>query len=346
MTITNIPGSLYFLKETDFYSGTESNYVKIGLVKKDRSSEKRIYEHQTGNPREITLHHEIVDVPFITNLENMIHYLFNEFRISGEWFKLDAQDLENIIVEAEHWKTNQLSFYPLYEKANALLQKPSNGKIINSSPEAKKRYDQYIEIYKEIKTLEAKADVIKYKIIDAAEKSEIVKGIYTYKMSSPSNSFKKAEVEKNHPEIYKQYLTCKKDYKSSFNVKNKPSLSKFNPDLYQEKNSCKLPKDDIEERAVKPSLKLKELHKALLDIDRKLAPLRWSEEVAKTHLRLLIGMNEGIDNIATHSRVIEEKEEFDSTKFKTDHPDIYKQYIRQSKPARKLILEPGRAYPF
>ena len=48
-------GEIYFVRE--FQSGSKSltPFVKIGLVASPRVSQERLLEHQTGNPRQLTI---------------------------------------------------------------------------------------------------------------------------------------------------------------------------------------------------------------------------------------------------------------------------------------------------
>ena len=74
-------GQLYFLREKDYLTGEISRYVKLGLVRNEKRTEKRIGEHQTGNPREIYDYCSI-ESPFVEHLETLIHHRQNK-----KWLK-------------------------------------------------------------------------------------------------------------------------------------------------------------------------------------------------------------------------------------------------------------------
>ena len=53
-------GEIYFIREME--AGQLTEHTKIGLIsyKKDRSSNDRLPEHQTGNPRKLVISHVVV----------------------------------------------------------------------------------------------------------------------------------------------------------------------------------------------------------------------------------------------------------------------------------------------
>ena len=81
------PGEIYFVRERDVKSGEISPYVKIGIVREGakgpRTSEERLLEHQTGNPRELFLH-EVIATPAVEEIETRLHRAFAEHGVSGE----------------------------------------------------------------------------------------------------------------------------------------------------------------------------------------------------------------------------------------------------------------------
>jgi len=71
LTLNSTPGHLYFLSEMDVLRNERTPYIKIGIVKNERTSKDRIFEHQTGNPRKIHLEKEL-ETPFVSNIETII----------------------------------------------------------------------------------------------------------------------------------------------------------------------------------------------------------------------------------------------------------------------------------
>jgi len=91
-------GEIYFIRERDYITGEVSPYVKIGLTRDDRVSAARQGDHQTGNPRELFLHHaEKVDM--VQTVEKTLHWQFAAKRVTGEWFLLDDQLLAEAVAK-------------------------------------------------------------------------------------------------------------------------------------------------------------------------------------------------------------------------------------------------------
>lgn len=66
----------------------ENKTCKIGFSK---NPEKRIRELRTSNSHDLNL---VYCVPGDRHLENTLHTLFNEFRLNGEWFKIDQSIID------------------------------------------------------------------------------------------------------------------------------------------------------------------------------------------------------------------------------------------------------------
>jgi hypothetical protein len=85
-------GEIYFIGERDLIEGQKTSYVKIGLTRDDRASEERQSDHQTGNPRELFLHHA-EKVVMVQTVEKALHWHYAERRVAGEWFFLEEHRL-------------------------------------------------------------------------------------------------------------------------------------------------------------------------------------------------------------------------------------------------------------
>jgi hypothetical protein len=77
-------GYIYLLKCGELY--------KIGFSLKPR---KRLKQFRTGSPHPIELVHTL-RTPHFKMLEQILHRRFAQKRQTGEWFKLDPEDVEHI----------------------------------------------------------------------------------------------------------------------------------------------------------------------------------------------------------------------------------------------------------
>jgi hypothetical protein len=138
MAIKLTPGNLYFIRDIDYLTGDIGKYVKIGIVTNERTTEERIKNHQTGNPRGIYPVAEVTDVPFVERLETHLHYENNEQWITGEWFLMNDTEVKSVVARAEYLKSQQLMYRPLIERVLLKIDKAlSNGKI----KKANKQFD-------------------------------------------------------------------------------------------------------------------------------------------------------------------------------------------------------------
>ena len=91
----------FFVEEINYcvYFVTDGEFVKIGSA---ASLPNRIKQLQTGNARKLK-------ALFVVNVENQdeaiktehdIHKMFENYHVSGEWFKLDQVDIERKLLKA------------------------------------------------------------------------------------------------------------------------------------------------------------------------------------------------------------------------------------------------------
>lgn len=103
------PLMIYFIREDG------SDYIKIGST---RMPGDRLKELQISNPRELRIERLIEAFP---GAEPILHALFREDRVRGEWFKI-SKKLEQFMKEDDKKIIETIKF------ANGLLgkKKPSN----------------------------------------------------------------------------------------------------------------------------------------------------------------------------------------------------------------------------
>ena len=123
-------GEIYFIRERDRIDGGSSSYVKIGMVNKvTRNSQERLSDHQTGNPRDLELHH-VTQTPGPFRIERFLHQQFSPNRVRSEWFRLSDEELALAIQTAE--RLVEEAFIYLRNKSGVNLLKSvfsSNQKI-------------------------------------------------------------------------------------------------------------------------------------------------------------------------------------------------------------------------
>ena len=127
-------GEIYFIRERDYVTGDVSPYVKIGLTRDDRVSAARQGDHQTGNPRELFLHHaEKVDM--VQTVEKTLHWQFATKRVTGEWFLLDNRTLEEAVAKCRALGVEFQSHVEAIRAAERLGEVVSKGEPLAASNE-------------------------------------------------------------------------------------------------------------------------------------------------------------------------------------------------------------------
>ena len=128
-------GVIYFITEQDGAGRTD--YVKIGLVgdAEGRTSLARMKEHQTGNPRQLQLPHEVETV-FVTTVESRLHNEYAARRVSGEWFKFDDSGLASAVDRCRALAEEYQREIPILEEAERLSAIPSTDDLAAETPES------------------------------------------------------------------------------------------------------------------------------------------------------------------------------------------------------------------
>src|SRR4051812_46127632 len=76
-----------------FICDEKETIFKIG---RSRDCEKRLKQLQTGNPHKLKIY-KIIKSKNYREIELVLHALFAKNRMEGEWFNINARDVDNII---------------------------------------------------------------------------------------------------------------------------------------------------------------------------------------------------------------------------------------------------------
>lgn len=86
-------GNIYLLKS---YHETYGDLYKIGLTKNEVNS--RLLSLKTGNPNDILIIETYQTSIKPSALEARLHRRYNHLRISGEWFELTQDDVNDFLI--------------------------------------------------------------------------------------------------------------------------------------------------------------------------------------------------------------------------------------------------------
>ena len=343
-------GEIYFNREVDFLTAETSQYVKIGIVQEERKSEDRKKEHQTGNPREITIETRIEDTPDALGLESTLHNRFNARRINGEWFLLDSQEIENIKLVGLSLRDEQISNLPYYEKMEIANELLSNGLTRDASQEEKVLAERASQLTGEISILEARKSITRSALLQSIDlHTTEITGILSIDKSKDSVIFNKAKFIAEHPEISQQYQKVKPaKMTANYSATYKMTLPRISKEINEEVKA--LPKElhdsRITNQGLDRSIELEVLHANYLEYDRKIEILRWELTFIEWKIKSSIYNYEKVVDLATWKRTLSpSSSELDVEAVKKHHPALYDSYM-ETKPGKWSVhINPFRPYP-
>ena len=349
-------GELYFLGEVDLETKNFTNYVKIGLVRPGRSTEARIKEHQTGNPRKIE-DLEVIKAPRVQELENLLHDVFTRDCVGGEWFEFTEEVLEEAINYAEERAKELFELQDVVLTVRSLEKKVSTKEELPADERLRDLACRVHFLKQRVKTIKKALDGIKNKTEEIG--SELVKeglldeeGKSTEKrVSDPTPSFKKKALESDDPDLYLEF--CKiveevvvKSLLISKSIKNAVEDDEVFFEEWREESG------QIEE-LISSTLELisgkSGSVEVLENLETNRAELKKFQGISEFRadnlefrLKSECGSASGIREVCTWKRVLETKKVFNEANFKKRHPDTYKQYIRSNRPTKSIVYNKSR----
>jgi len=349
MAIKFTSGSLYFLKERDFITNQESPYVKIGLVRGDKETQKRILEHKTGNPREI-YDYCTLEAPLVENLETQLHYRFCDAWISGEWFVMDQAKLNECIEVANTIITEQTEIQSKLTLSYELASQISNGEIKAASKEDQAIWESLCAKKLQIDVAKAKVLIIENKLRQIMSTNAGITGVVDFIVKSGSNSFDKKSFKDEHPDLFQSY--CSEEEKGvggSFLLKGNPKLKDVYPELYQELQDSKFNKPEraeIVDASIESTDEIKMIHQEYILLQPDLHKYNWEYNMLEAQLKVRVGSHDWISDLCQWTRKTKISETFNAKKFQIDHPELHAKFIVAGSESYALSVRPFREYKF
>ena len=335
------PGTLYFINEKDIKTGEHLSYYKIGIVKESskQDSEKRLLQHQTGNPRKLCIV-ETLKMPAVEAVETNLHYLFARNRVMGEWMSFTDVELQKAISKAKELSEGMKENIADFQRANDLGDIQSNGAIKPASEEAKSLYADAMN-FSEVINRCKKVKVLYEDYLRAAnEKGIDIGGEAVVKSRKGTITFDAKMFLDKYPDIYKKYSTSSNSIEGSFRLKSDKDWNFDTATI--ESDQLELISDfkkqlDLADYSLEIRFLLHANYLGVLEI-RKFAD--WESDVAKLKLKVLTGDAEGIEGVCTWKRVPKEVISLDEEKIETEHPIEYNACLKRGADTEALIVNP------
>lgn len=336
-------GEIYFIRECEYKTGIDTSFVKIGLVryKEGRDSWGRLNEHQTGNPRKLSLSPDhVVRTEAVDLVEARLHREFARKRILGEWFEFENdRTLFEAVSRAQEISAEVGVIVDSFDQANALKYQPSNGLKREPNPE-EKTWGANLAI--------AKAQEQICKDFEGTINSMLTKAFTEGRDVSPYSkvvvrpfvpTFLEDEFKLAHPDIWSKYLSEEKDWHHRFLPKVKIDLEVDLGDLfYQQIDGIKAA---IESARATSDLSL------LTETSLTLASLRgiaeWEVKTNQTKLQVALAEFEEISGICTWKRVEKIESKFNSKVFASEQPDLYRSFVSAGVAKTRVAAKKSRS---
>lgn len=333
------PGEIYFVREINEDTKSMTPFVKIGLVTAPRVSAERLIEHQTANPRRLTIPDGLcIKTDAVSMVEAQLHRRLGKFRVGGEWFKFtNDEDLALALDTARQLSEDAKSLTSLIQEAELLEQEPSSQPTVPSTEELNREADLLDFNKKALKQLKGiSAEAIKF-ISNMKDLGEEVESVAKVRSVTFKPKFLQDAFAAEYPEIFKKYLLKESSIVQRFQLKTR-TYEVSGPDLEFANEIAQIEKS-IEMSILSKSIE--NMTEPLISVERLLGLVTWNIEISTSKLKVACGRAEGIEGVCTWKRENKIKEVFDTPSFVSDHPELYTSYLSDEVTREYLLPSKG-----
>ena len=337
-------GEIYFIGEKDLKSGIDTSYVKIGIVrdgaKGPRTSDERLLEHQTGNPRKLFLRN-VITTPAVEEIETRVHRIFAPLRVHGEWLELTEVQYQEALKMTSDMAIEAESSFPALEAAEALKMLTSNSLVIEAPAHV-------LDIWKElslaksvVKACGDALDIIKSTIYQFAVQGE-TEGIASIQERKGRLIFDVEQFKQENHTLFEKYQVDKSSWQQRFTIsktKEDSDPEQFSPGLQELIRELEML--CLEVKTASDLVNVHSVHVQLLSRE---ARAQWVASLREALLKSILGENEGFEGICKWPRTEKTKKVLDEKKLSEDHPDIFAKFLRESETTQAIVVQPMIGY--
>lgn len=314
-------GTLYFIGEWDVFTGEQSPYTKIGIVKDEREVKSREKDHKTGNPRRLDSLKDI-QAPNVQFLETYLHNTLAKFRVgSGEWFQLDSQQLKTQMQHAEQLAQELAINLTAMEAAGLLSKLEHRSGTSKTTDELLKKHHRLVSVQEELKTLKKQERQVKDVLVDNFSGLEEWSALFKTGDRKESETFDAAAFKKAHPELHAKFVFPKTSWSHEIAAPEAQLEAIGSVDL------------DIEAIKDHPI----ELHQKFLEIWAAKAQLNWEETLLEASL--ISACSESVELEGVLSWVEKTRNTFDKAAMLSEHPEFEEEFMKVSE--AKITYSPA-----
>lgn len=321
-------GEIYFIKEFDVLTKVETSYVKIGRVNEDeeekRSSTERALEHQTGNPRKLSVFH-VLETPLVSSVENKLHRYYAKNRISGEWFEMTPELLKAAIGQAAMFAEIAKKDFEVLSAADSLDVQLSTESILEPTEILEGLRVSLLNSKLKLKTCEEIDDAYKELVAAIAKTEPGSDHLATKVIKAPKREFNKEAFEKAYPELWSEFQTVSESISRKFTLVvrgHKAELENIDYDLDVFKLHFESELMSVKEK----KHRIEDLQDLYFDLRILHSAISWDCEVLEAKLKVECGTAKEIRDICKWTRVMKKKISFDKERLKSNYPDLWAEF--------------------
>jgi hypothetical protein len=334
-------GEVYFIRERDRIDGGSSSYVKIGIVQDiARDSQQRLREHQTGNPRDLELHH-VTQTPGPYRVERFLHQKFGPKRVRSEWFRFSDAELESAVQTAERMAEEAFVHIPIMKAAEELKSVVSTPDKIPPTDETD-RWIRSLSVAKEAVNLCDEMSDSYNRVVgelspDDRAQAEFEELVITE--HRPVTKFDRDGFAVKYPGLLEQYTETSVAVTGTFRtILPDVDLAEADRELvdfcsdFQE--SC--------EKVRRNELTFGELFDLFQVLERFRGSYSWDKDVADANLRVICGSAAGIEGQATWNRAVKERSSTDLEHLESEHREKFNEFVTVEVQSRLITRRRAR----
>lgn len=340
-----VAGEVYFLGEIELDTTSRTPFVKIGLVRKNaknRTTEDRLTEHQTGNPRQI-VELAVLQTDEADRVETLLHKVFASWRVSGEWFNLQNDRLDEVLAEGKRIVRLVAAESDLIEQAKAWETVPSEGEKLPPDSTSQDLATTAIIAKRSRNFIGETEERVVAALVSASDTGRDITRYMAVQIKNKAASFDTAKFKKDHPDVHASFSTPTTNWSKTFTTAKMKDLglddTALDPSL---RDLCA--RIDVEAASVETGGSPDSLHELYLELLRFDALYDLEFKAAEAQLKLLCGTAPGIEGLCTWNRRENPGVSFDKDALKEQQPDLYAQYETPATTQESRVLVKDRGY--
>ncbi|MFY7882852.1 MAG: GIY-YIG nuclease family protein [Fimbriimonas sp.] len=339
---TTNKGEVYFIGEKEIGGRVNhTGYFKIGMVAKEGETERRLKEHQTGNPRELFIHEKIAtQQPFW--VESSLHQRYGQKRTRAEWHAFNPEELEKVIAEAQVLAKRVEDHNPYIRGRDALKKKVSNGESRQADQDFSEWFDTLCCAHWALSQLNTYED--DYTDLFKAHAKEVPDTDRESTKDKPTlvvvqrvnRNFKESKFKAKYPLIYNKFLIISVEDVTG-------SLTPVYPSLEPEDTMAKLSSkyelfgdfcsrfEELYNSVAREPQRFRELDDLYFELKGWISIFTWDKEVALARMAFFCGENDSVSSGTTvllnWKRTAKIKRKLDKDALMTEHRSEYDEFV-------------------